>query len=495
MGHTGQNKCCLPCILALFGLLALTACSSFLEEDRPVPTVNLPDRFQPAAEDMTPPEVGIDGAADAQAAPDDIPLSRWWRAFRSDELNGLVDRALANSHDLKVAIARVQQAQAQIGIAAGTRLPTIGIAGQSLTDAPNGGVGTRFPSPFGQTQRLEQFGVTASYEFDFWGKNLFASESARAGAQASIYDRQTIALTLVAGVVSTYFQYLESNERIVVALANVDNITRVLAVVKKRRQIGEGADLEVRQQATELAQARATVPPLLLQRAQFRNQLAILIGELPESLTLSKSFLRDVHVPKIPPSLPSELLARRPDLRSAQAGVLAAAANVGQARAQLFPDFTINAERGVGGNYFATLLNPASYFYLISANVAQTVFDNGKSLSQIDQAKAILAESVESYRQAVLTALRDVENALVAVQFTRETEIAQIDAVENANAAFDLSQSAFRNGNTDYLTMLDTERTQYQTEDQKVTAHFDRLNAALSLFQSLGGGTDPSEAP
>jgi NodT family efflux transporter outer membrane factor (OMF) lipoprotein len=489
---------------ALAAGLALSACS--LQSNQPIPQLEVPASFQNATkplESMAPSTDPQQTSAPAAAAvpappveglPD--PSSRWWRDFDSAELNELVDRTLTNNHDLKAAVHRIAQAEAQAGVQAGSLLPTFGLSGSGSNQSPDGGVGTRYTTnPAGKNSRLYQVGFTASYEFDFWGKNRAAEDSALAAAQSSLYDREALSITLVGQVVTAYLQYLASCDRLVVAHRNVDNMNHVLTVVKQRQAIGAGANIEIRQQATALAQAQATIPPLALQREQLRTQLAILLGELPGSFTLKADTLKSLKIPALPNALPSELLARRPDLRRAEANLVAADANIAQARAQLLPSFSLTAQRGVGAPWMSALLSPTAYFYSLTASVAQTIFDNGKSLSQIQYSKEVYGERVENYRQALLTALREVENALAGVRLTDDLGLATHDAYTQAVDAYDLSQKAFHIGNADYLTILDVERSRYQTEDNMVQADFERLNAMSTLYQSLGGGTEPEAPP
>ncbi|OIQ95902.1 toluene efflux pump outer membrane protein TtgI precursor [mine drainage metagenome] len=489
------------CVSAL--ALALGGCS--FESAQPVPKLEVPTHFQndagkmesnqPANKDGDRKDAAPPGPAGKAVDGLPRPQSRWWQSFHIPELDSLVNTALTNNHDLKAAVHRIAEAEAQAGVQAGALLPNLSLSASANNSSPYGGVGTRYTTnPTGTSARLYQIGPTISYETDFWGKNRASEDSALASAKASLYDRETLAQSLVGQVVTAYLNYLSLCDRLEVAHQNVDNMSRVLKVVELRRAIGAGADIEIRQQATALAQAQATIPPLALQKEQLRTELAILTGHAPEGFSLKGTTLKTAAFPPLPGSLPSELLSRRPDLRSAAANLVAADANIAQAKAQLLPDFTLSAERGVGSPWLAVLFSPASYFYSVTAGMTQTIFDNGKSISQVDYAKEVYGEKIENYRQALLTALRDVENSLAAVRLTQDLEVADARAAEQATAAYSLSQKAFRIGNADYLTILDVERTSYQTEDALVQARYERLNAMATLYQSLGGGTETATA-
>ncbi|MBF0563171.1 MAG: efflux transporter outer membrane subunit, partial [Alphaproteobacteria bacterium] len=418
------------------------------------------------------------------------PVSSWWREFGSDELNNLVERALANNHDLKAAVSRIAQAEAQAGVAAGSLLPLLQTSASNQT--LKGGLGTAASTPNGNAERLHEFALNASYELDFWGKNRWTEEAALAAAQVNVYNRETIALTLVADVVTNYLQYLIASERVAVGQHNVDNMTTVLEVVTRRKRIGEGTDVEIQQQYTALYQAQATLSPLTLAREQTLDRLAALVGETPETLHLTAVTTQGLTLPAVPDILPSQLLATRPDIRRAEASIAAADANIGVARAMLLPSFTLSGATGYGSFYLTTLMSPASFYYQVSANMAGTLFDNGKTRSQIAFSKAFYNEQVETYRQAILNAVRDVDDALASIRYSADEERAQLSAWASAQEAYRLSQLAFHIGTTDYLTILETERTLYQTEDAKVQARLDRFNAAAALFRSLGGAVDPA---
>jgi NodT family efflux transporter outer membrane factor (OMF) lipoprotein len=449
---------------------ALAACSQ--QPDYVRPEQPLPDRyaFDPGREGLP------------------LPASQWWKAFRSKELDGLVERALAENHDLKAAMHRIAQAEAQAGVTAGALLPTLQYSAKSSVSGPKGGVGTVDATE--RSERLYQYGLQASYEIDLWGKNRSAMDAALATAQASLFDRETVAISLVADVTVSYLNYLQAGDRIAVANSNIDNMRRVLATVRRRAEIGEGTELEVTQQQNALEQAQATVPVLELFRAQQANRLAVLTAQAPHDLHLAGTSLNDLAIPEVAAGMPSELLLRRPDIRKAEAGLIAANANIGVARAKLFPSLTLSAERGWGAPFLSAASGPGALFYVAAASLGGVIFNNGQTRAEIAYSEARKEELVDGYRQAILSSLRDVEDGLAAVRFTGDQERAQRGALDLARKAYGLSQKAFDAGMTDYLTVLDTERTLHTAEDSAVQARFARLNSAVSLYKALGGGTE-----
>jgi multidrug efflux system outer membrane protein len=460
----------------------------------PAPQPVLPQQAQQLAAYSVPGRPATNPAQAAQAAPviavgPERP-AEWWRLFGSAELNRLEQVALANNHDLRAAVARVQQAEAVAGVAAAPLLPSLNLNGRGQSTAPNGGVGNRVPLPDGNSQRLYQIGVVASYEIDFWGKNRATMESALASVQSSVYDRETVAMTLTADVASSYLQYLALSDRLTVAVSNVQNVTEVLSTVQKRFAIGEGSEIEVQQQATALAQSRAVVPQIALAKEQVRSRIATLIGINPDQLNLIGASLIGLSLPPPPRAVPSALLAQRPDLRKAEFDLVSSNADIAAARGRLLPSFTLSAETGYGANYLSAVFTPVGWYSILASSISGVLFDNGKSLSDIELRKAVSGERSEAYRQRVLAALQDVEDALASVRLSADVEAAQQAALERASRAYELAQMGLQLGTSDYLTILETERTRYQIEDARVQARLDRLSAAVSLFRSLGGSTE-----
>ncbi|MBF0129373.1 MAG: efflux transporter outer membrane subunit [Alphaproteobacteria bacterium] len=485
--------------LAVGIVLSLVGCS--MGPPLVLPEQELPPAFQNASPEKfrTPPDLPEEGlpeegyreTAAAESPPSDpampAPSYEWWREFGVEELNRLVKRGLSNGHSLKAAMQRIAQAEAQAGVPAGALLPSMQVTGKDQIDSLTEGLRSRGKDKR-TSQRTYQLSLTTSYEIDAWGKNSATVEAALATAQASIYDMEAISITFVADVVSTYFQYLETCDRIAIAQRNIANMDRVLTTVIKREAVGEGNNVEVEQQNTALAQARAVVPPLRLQRVQLQSKLATLIGELPDSLTLRETSLNAAHLPRVPVIMPSELMARRPDIRKAEANLASSNASIRAATGKLMPSFSLSAETGYGSAYLGTLLSPAAFFYSLAANLSATLFDNGKTRSEITYNEAVYAERVEAYRQTIIDAVRDVNDAFAAVYLWEEQEKAQKEAREHAVNAYELGLLGMNIGSNDYLTVLDAQRIQHDTEDALASTRYERLDAAVSLFRSLGGG-------
>jgi len=449
--------------LACLGVsMLLGACA--ITGNAPAPAPNMPPAFAEQA------------ASDAA-----VPTPDWWSAFGSQELSSLVAAALGANPDLAIAAERVRQAEAQVSIAGATLFPVLNFgAGSSRRE-------TRVDGGSWQTGDASSATLSASYELDLWGKNASGVRSAEAALRASRFDRETVRLTLVAGVANAYFQVLSLRGRLGVARENLGIAERVFAVVDSRVRNGAASALDLaRQQAAVLTQ-KAAIQPLELQERQTLFALAILLGRAPEGFDTAASAVTALAVPRVAPGLPSQLLVRRPDLASAEAQLAAANANVAAARAALLPNIGLTGSAGLASDVLLNFLNGPTATIAIGASLLQPIFDGGRLRAQTDVAASRERELVENYRKAVLAALADVESTLAAGGRTAAQELLQEKVVEQARRALRLAEIRYREGADDLLTTLDAQRTLFQAEDQLAQIRLSRLQASVGLFKALGG--------
>ena len=419
------------------------------------------------------------------------PERDWWRAFGSPVLDRLIETAQANNTDIGAAAARVLQADAQIQIARSPLFPSV----DGSLDATRTG---QFSSSGTSTTARRNFTVTnsfgaalnASYELDFFGRNRSGLTSAEASATFSRFDRDTVALTVVANVATTHFDVIQLRDRLAVARRNLAIAESVLAVVEARVRNGAASPLDLAQQRTIVASQRATIPALETQVRQAENALATLLGTHPGAIPPTTGTLLDIVPPPIQAGLPSELLIRRPDIQAAEAQLVAANAEIGAARAAFFPSIQLTGERGQSSATFANLLDPLGRSFQLATGLTIPIFAGGRLTGERDLAEARRAELVQAYRSTVITAFADVENALVAARRSTEQESLQAEAVEQARLGYELAEARYRAGAVDLLVVLDAQRTLYQAEDQLAQIRFARLEAAVALFRALGGGWD-----
>src|SRR5882724_6311614 len=340
------------------------------------------------------------GGAGTNGAPASVwPAADWWHGFGSAKLDELIAEAERNNDDLAGAIARVQEADAQTRIAGAALLPSLdlGAAGtRERAQTTSLGVGGRVFNVFNSE-------FSASYELDFWGKNRARRDAARAAATASRYDRQTVALTVVSSVATTYFQALELRDRIQVAQQNLENGQKILNGFRLELSAGTATGLDVAQQETTVATLNAALPPLLQQFRQTVHALAVLIGETPESVDVDMGTLTNVSSPTIVEGLPSQLLSRRPDVASAEQQLIAANADITVARAALFPTIQLTASGGYQSEALASFANPRNRVYAVAAGLTQPIFHGGALRGQVAFSKARYTELPTTYHKTVLT--------------------------------------------------------------------------------------------
>ncbi len=414
------------------------------------------------------------------------PASQWWQGFKSAQLDDLMSQAQKANDDLAAAIARVREADAQVRIAGAPLFPSLqatGTATRERAKPANAPPGTP-PATF------NQFGAQlgASYELDFWGKNLAARRSASFSAEASRYDRATVELTVMTSVAITYFQAMEGHDRLEVAQQDLATAQEVLKDLKTELSVGIINALDVAQQETTVAALSATIPPLQQQFRQSVNALAVLVGKPPQELEFPGGSLTALSEPQVRPGMPSELLARRPDVASSEAQLKAANADIQAARAAFFPSIDLTADGGFVSTALATLISPANKVFAISGQVAQQIFAGGALTGKYQLTKARYSELLADYHKTVLTAFSDVENALVALQQTADQYQREEEAVATARRAYDFTQTQLHAGVVNILTVLNTQTALFNAQDALVQVRFAHLQALIQLYSALGGG-------
>ncbi|REG52211.1 NodT family efflux transporter outer membrane factor (OMF) lipoprotein [Paraburkholderia sp. BL6669N2] len=407
--------------------------------------------------------------------------SGWWRVYQDPALDALVERSLHNNFSLASAVASVAEARANAEKAGAPLYPSLTLNGTFERSHHGGAGGSSSTTTHGQTLFAE-----AAYEVDFWGLNAANASSARMLARASNFDRDTVALTLTASVVDTWFQIHSLRQRVALAQTISDDAARILTLLQAQKAAGVVTELQVQQQRNALATFQAAIPTLQLQLDQNVHLLATLAGAAPEGFVVPEAKLAGIPVPQPRPNLPSSLLDTRPDIRSMEAQLQAANYNVGAARAAFFPSIVLTADGGLGSRSLAQFLS--SPFSSLAASLAAPIFDGGALRGQLRVNKAAEDKSIAGYQQTVVTALQDVEDSLSAAAQQREVEVADQAAADAAGKAASLADAQYKLGTIDFLTVLDTQRALYQAEDTLVQTRLARLQASVSLFRAFGGG-------
>jgi len=428
-----------------------------------------------------------------RSAPDaHLPALDWWRGFRSSELITLMDAAQIYNLDVAVAIAQIVQADAQVGVAGAPLLPSA--TGTATAEQLRTAAGSAVSggTVFSRTSSQYNLGLTASYMIDFWGKNRATLYSAEESATAARYNREVVTLTAIVTVANTYFQILAAQDELRVARRNLAAAERILVLIKQQYAGGTASQLEVSQQEALVSTERAAIPPLEVTLRQNIAALAVLVGRAPANFMVNGGRLTQIAVPRVTPGMPSELLYQRPDIRQAEGLLAASNFSVEAARAAFFPQIQLTAQTGVQSAALASLFGPGAWFYTLSAGLTQPLFDGFLLESQLKQAKGVQLQNLQAYRKAVLSAFADVEKALVALtQFTLQERL-QTEAVASSRKAFEVSETQLRAGTVNLITVLQTQQTLLIAENTLAQVRLNKLLAASSLFQALGGGWTPT---
>jgi NodT family efflux transporter outer membrane factor (OMF) lipoprotein len=435
---------------------------------------------------MLKPDVAAPAAWNEQAAGMAVS-SHWWATFGSSELQQLVERSLAGSPDLAIATERVRQAEAQVRVAGASLFPSLDLGVGTSTSSTRDSRGS-------STAGASSYSLSASYEIDLWGRNRAGVRSAQSALQATTYDRDTARLTLISGVAASYFGVLSLRSRLGVARENLGIAERVRDLVSARVRNGANSQLDLAQQEATVLSQRGALLPLEQQERQTLAALAVLVGSVPEGFDVQAPGVADLAVPAINPGLPAELLVRRPDLASAEAQLAGANADLAAARAALLPSISLTGSAGAASAALLSFVSGGTSTIGLALSVLQPIFDGGRLRGQKAVAESRERELVESYRKVILTAFKDVEDALVAAnrQGRQETLLAEVQA--QARVALRLAEIRYREGAADLLTVLDAQRTLFNAQDQLAQIRLNRLQAAVSLYKALGGGWSAAPA-
>ena len=416
------------------------------------------------------------------------PSETWWTGFNSPELNALIARASTGNFDILAAAARIRQADAALLGAGAPLLPAASLAASdqwSHTAVTSSGSVRKNRYIDSQSYSLVP---SASYEVDLWGRLRATRDAALGTALASRFDQRTVALTAVTSVATTWFQALAYQDRLDVAQRDLHDSEEILRAIRARVDAGTASQLDVAQQGALVAGIRAGIPALRSQMQQLLNGLGILTGQPPEAITVRPGTLNNLSLPEVSPGLPSELLARRPDVAYAEASLQAANANIRAARAAFFPKVELTASGGMQSLAIGSLFGPGSLFAQAAIGATQTIFDNGSLQANLGQARGRYDELLADYRKSIVQAFTDVENALTAYRYATEQEALEREAVTIAQRAADIARAQVLAGTSDMVTALQAQTTLFNDLDTLAQVRQARFLALVSLYKALGGG-------
>jgi len=418
-------------------------------------------------------------------------LPQWWHLLDNSELNSLVDRALANNQDIRIANTRIAQAKARADQADADRYPVITAPLSATMEAPRYGVGTVDRGQSVTSRKIFEAGLQGDWRPDLWGEKRGLLESSELQVWRAHFQRDDVQRKLISEISSKYIEFLSLGDRLKVARETESVLNDMLTSVETRMQKGDATIIEMQQQRSAVYAVRATIPALQQQREASRNALAQLVGTFPGQLRLDESRGLDaLSYPITTPGTPSSLLFRRPDIRAVESRLLSAGADIGIARARMLPPLDLSAQIGYGSLHLAQLLQPQSLMWNAIAKLVVTIFDKGKRSKEIEYSQAVYEEMTETYARTIYLAMREVEDALNASRMTEQRAAMQLEATAAARQAYIHSNEAYAVGAIDYLTLLDTERTYHRNLDDLHQIRTDHYKAMVELFAALGGGVE-----
>lgn len=430
-------------------------------------------------------DIDAGGAAQRLIAGMDIP-GQWWTLFRSPELNALVEEALRANPDISAAQAALRQANEQVYVDQASLFPVLN---GNLSKTRQKVSGTTSGTASSPILTLSSASLSVSYAPDVFGGTRRQIESSTAQAEYQRFQLEATYLTLSTNVVNTAVSLASLRDQIAATGQIIQLQSDQLDLLQAQRRLGAIADTDVLTQQTALAQTRATLAPLQKQLAQTRNQLMAYLGRFPNQDKGERFNLASLHLPQeLPVSLPSAIVEQRPDVRSAQAQLHEASANIGVAVANQLPQFSITGSLGSTVASGSTLFSAGSGVWSLAGAIAQPLFDAGALEHRKRAALAAYDQSAAQYRGTVLAAFQDVANALRALEADAEALKQQVAAEQSAQASLALVQAQYRLGAVAYINLLTAQQTYQNTVLSRVQAQAVRYSDTAALFQALGGG-------
>lgn len=411
-----------------------------------------------------------------------VNLTEWWTIFNDPQLTYLINEAFKANLDVRIAKARIRQARGNYGIAVSGIGPSVN-AGSDYQRGQNG---------TGPVTSQYQAGFDAGWEIDIFGGVQRNIESAEAQLQASVENLRDVQVTLAAEVARYYVEMRTLQQRIVITKQNLEAQKRSAEVTRKKFEGGFVSGLDVANAQAQVATTTAQIPLLESTSRQAMYALSVLIDREPSALIdyLSKTAPIPSAPPAVPVGVPSDLLLRRPDIRMAEQNIHAATANIGVATADLFPKFSIGGSYGWQTSDLNSFFNPASRLWSFGPSMSWNLFESGATLSNIDVQKAITDETLLAYRQTVLTAIQEVEKALIQSKMEQEHLKSLTEAVTQNQKAVDISTRLYAEGHTDFLNVLSAQQALFATESSMVQSSGNVSLYLISLYKALGGGWD-----
>jgi len=411
-------------------------------------------------------------------------LEQWWTAFNDPELSGLIDRASAGNPDLKKAQVRIREARARRGVAVAGFFPTVNASGSAIWSRASEDAGG------GATGELYSAGFDAAWELDIFGGVRRSAEAAQANLEASVEDRRDILVSLLSEVALNYVDVRVYQTRLAVAEENLKTQEETYQLTVWRNQAGLSDELAVSQARLNLESTRSKIPALMTGLEEAMNRIAVLLGEQPGKIhgELAERNLVPVASGNIAAGVPADILRRRPDIRKAERNLASQTAKVGVATADLYPKFKISGTIGINALSVGNLFLSGSGAYSFGPSITIPIFAGGSIRQNIEVQSAIQEQYLIAYESAILNALEEVENALVALRQEQSRKQALTGATAAAKEAARLARIKYESGVTDFTGVLDAERSLLSIEDELAQSEGTATANLIRLYKALGGG-------
>lgn len=413
----------------------------------------------------------------------DLP---WWQVFKDPTLQGLLVEAQKNNYDLRIAVTRVEQARALAVQARSAFYPTLDYSG-GVSRGRNSFLGSVSPNG-GDTTSNALATLNVAWEIDLWGKIRRSNEAATARLLSTVEARNGVMVSLIADVAQAYYELLELDLEKQIAIATTESFARSLKLFQDRLNAGAASKLDTSRAEASLASTAANIPELERQIAIKENQICVLLGRSPGPIKRDTTLLAHAVPPEIPAGIPATLLRRRPDVREAEANLIAANADIGVAVGQFFPQIGLTSLLGKVSPELSAFSAGSSNAWSVAATVAGPIFNGGLLLGQYKQAKGAYKEAELSYERTVLVSLQEVSNALVTREKLELIRSQQARAVQAYQESVRLSILRYMAGKADYFEVIDAQQQLFPTENALAQTQLDRLTVVVQLYKALGGG-------
>ena len=423
-------------------------------------------------------------ASPEQTTASSLGNEQWWQVYQDPVLAELIHKALAQNYDVRIAAARILEAQAQLGIIRSNQFPSASV-GADIFSQQNAKISNQFPA---YQVNAGELNLGVIWNLDFWGKYRRQTEAARAEVLATEWGQRAVLSSLVANVATAYFQLRALDSQLEISNRTLASRQQSLVLTQLLETHGSASGLDVSQSEQLVYTASETIPDLERQIQQQENLLSILLGENPGPIARGRALTEQPLPQNVPAGLPSELLERRPDVRQAEEIIVAANAQVGVAKTSFFPSLSLTGLGGLESNALHKFISEPSETWYGALSVSQPVFQGGALRSGLRLARANWQEAVLSYQQTVQSALGQVSDALIASQKNREFREQQDLLTQAAQRSDQFSQVLYKHGGASYLQVLTNETNYFSAELNLVQAQLSERLALVQLYQALGGG-------